>query len=810
MSLNWGYISCNIMSEPKTRTPDSATADAAADGGPGRQTLVRRILGILGQGSAFPERLRVVLDCFQDAAGCEAVGLRLRTGPDFPYLAAIGFSEEHVRLESRLRKGAESHTAESGGSGAPPLECICGRVLSEKLAADSPFCSPGGSLVVNSAADFHAVAAESASSVRGRCCIEGYQSMALLPLKNGTKILGLLQVNDRRPNVFSPAVVAMIEEGAAALAVAIDGWLTQQKLQHQLEYAELLGEIIHDMGSSRDLSNTLEISLAHVEERLPADFVAVWLANEVGAGPGLLKHGPQTEAAVGAAGAENVPDLAPLLAVQTEALYVADAVQAADAALPRMLTTLHLGSAVVLPLNVEDRTAGVLLVGRTGVDDFATEEINFLQELAGHLSLAAHHMRLYQKLHNAYEGLRQSQEVVMQQERLRALGQMASGVAHDFNNTLAPILGFSDLLLMRPEMLADRARSKQYIEMINTAARDAGKVVSRLREFYRARDLNDAVAPILINRVVEQVISLTQPKWKDQVQVSGNLIEVERELQEAPVLYGNEAELREALINLVFNAVDAMPDGGRITLRTRTARHAPTAAEEEDAVTAGSPLAPGIYVVIDVEDNGAGMPPEVRHRCMEPFFSTKGSAGTGMGLATVYGTVRRHNGAVRIDSEVGRGTTISVWLPVEGTREVKKNRRHDPAADTAVLSGVRVLVVEDDPRVREVLLAFLTGEGHIVDVATNGKEGLMKFRRGGFGLVITDRSMSGGGGDQLAAAVKQASPSMPVIMLTGFSEFMKADSEKPEGVDVLVGKPISMAELRQAVAEAMGSERLTE
>jgi CheY-like chemotaxis protein len=189
---------------------------------------------------------------------------------------------------------------------------------------------------------------------------------------------------------------------------------------------------------------------------------------------------------------------------------------------------------------------------------------------------------------------------------------------------------------------------------------------------------------------------------------------------------------------------------------------------------------------------------------MEPFFSTKGNCGTGMGLATVYGAVRRHNGAVHIDSAIGTGTTVSLWLPVEDAHELTKTRKRDPNLDTTVLSGLHVLVVEDDPRVREVLLAFLTGEGHIVDVAASGKEGLFKFKRGGFGLVITDRSMSGGGGDQLAAAVKQVSPSVPVIMLTGFSEFMKAGGERPPGVDVLVGKPISMAELRQAVGEAMG------
>ena len=225
--------------------------------------------------------------------------------------------------------------------------------------------------------------------------------------------------------------------------------------------------------------------------------------------------------------------------------------------------------------------------------------------------------------------MKQTQQNIIQQERLRALGQMASGIAHDFNNALTPILGFSELLLKRSEGLDDRDTVERYLRMMNMAAQDAATVVgnSRLREFYRKREEGENFAPASLHDLVGQAISLTQPRWKDEAQAKGITIKMETDLQEVPLIIGDESELREALTNLVFNAVDAMPDGGTITLRTRR---------------------DGNQVVLEVSDTGTGMTEEVRQRCLDPFFTTKGahtSSRTGMGLAMVYGIVQRHEGS---------------------------------------------------------------------------------------------------------------------------------------------------------------------
>ena len=245
------------------------------------------------------------------------------------------------------------------------------------------------------------------------------------------------------------------------------------------------------------------------------------------------------------------------------------------------------------------------------------------------------------RLTEVLEELRQSQERVIQQERLSALGQMASGIAHDFNNTLMPILGYSELLRLRPETLADRGKALRYVEIIHAAATDAAKVVGRLREFYRPRDANASFRAVRLNDVISQAVSLTQPKWKDEALAKGSTVTVVQEFGDVPAVTGNDSELCQAFTNLILNAADAMPRGGTITIRTWS---------EEAAVCA------------EVRDTGVGMTEEVRRRCMEPFFTTKGPRGTGLGLAMVFGTVKRHDGSVEIQSVPEQGTSMTIRL----------------------------------------------------------------------------------------------------------------------------------------------------
>jgi PAS domain S-box-containing protein len=384
-------------------------------------------------------------------------------------------------------------------------------------------------------------------------------------------------------------------------------------------------------------------------------------------------------------------------------------------------------------------------------------------------------------LETTLEELRRTQQQIVQQERLSAVGQMASGIAHDFNNTLMAILGFTELLLMHPEALDQRDKVITYLKTMNRAAKDAAGVVKRLNDFYRHRDESQILPPVDVRKLVEQIIPLTQPKWKDQALANGAQIQVVTDLQDVLPVPANESELRECLMNLIFNAVDALPQGGTLTLATRM---------------------DGDAVLIEVADTGTGMTEEVRKRCFEPFFSTKGQRGTGLGLAMVFGTIQRHQGTIELQSELGKGTRLLIRLPALKNPGVRGGDTEILAAPTRPLN---VLVVDDEPLIRQILTEYLQADGHTVATAGDGREALRLFGEARFDLVLTDRSMPQMSGDQLADAIKKVDPTRPVVLLTGFGDMMKATGQKPPGIDVIMSKPITLNGLRLSLAEAVRS-----
>jgi PAS domain S-box-containing protein len=247
-----------------------------------------------------------------------------------------------------------------------------------------------------------------------------------------------------------------------------------------------------------------------------------------------------------------------------------------------------------------------------------------------------------QRLQKALEELPATQKQMIQQERLRALGKLAGGVAHDFNNALIPILGYAEILIERSELLDDRAIALNYLRLIRTAARDATTVVGRLREFYRQRDETEIFESVDLLEALTEAISMTQPRWHDEALAQGRHIMVEQEFRPVPMIACHGGEIREVVTNLIFNAVDALPQGGKIVVRAYS--------REQNAV-------------FEVSDNGVGMTEEVRARCLEPFVTTKGERGTGLGLAVVYGIVQRHHGTIEIESKLGDGSLVRVSLP---------------------------------------------------------------------------------------------------------------------------------------------------
>jgi signal transduction histidine kinase/ActR/RegA family two-component response regulator len=449
---------------------------------------------------------------------------------------------------------------------------------------------------------------------------------------------------------------------------------------------------------------------------------------------------------------------------------------------------------VAAPLLVESKVFGVLIAARQQPHSFSSGECEFVRQVSEHVALAAHQVQLYGALQQAYDDLRQTQKAVMQQDRLLALGQMASGIAHDINNAISPVALYTESLLEREPGLSPRARS--HLETIQRAIDDVAQTVARMREFYRQREPQSMLLPVDMNALVRQIVDLTRARWSDMAQRRGIAIEMRTELAaDLPTIMGADNEIREALTNLIFNAVDAMPNGGPLTLRTRVV-------QDEEAPSQESP--PREFVQLEVIDAGIGMDEDTRRRCLEPFFTTKGERGTGLGLAMVYGTVQRHSANLEIESEVGKGTTMRLSFSV--------STKPAPGAEvwvgTGAVPALRVLVVDDDPLVLESLRETLTADGHGVTTADGGQAGIDTFlaaRAQGnpFPVVITDLGMPYVDGRRVSSAIKTAAPETIVLMLTGWGQRLVAEGDIPPHVDHVLSKPPKLRALREALAQCL-------
>jgi PAS domain S-box-containing protein len=374
---------------------------------------------------------------------------------------------------------------------------------------------------------------------------------------------------------------------------------------------------------------------------------------------------------------------------------------------------------------------------------------------------------------------RKMEEQLFQAEKLRALAEMASGVAHDFNNALASILGNAQLLLFTVQ----DEEAKESLRVIEKVAKDSAQTVRRLQDFTRKK-VHQELIKVDINLIIKDSIEITKPKWKDEVQNRGIRIEVISNLEDVPMVSGNASELREVITNLIFNAIEAMPQGGKIEVHT---------------------FKKGKEVFIQISDTGIGIAEEVRKKVFEPFFTTKPFTNTGLGLSMSYGIVKRFGGEIEVKSKVGHGTTFTIILPRGG------DGREEMISSSTMKVGrkARILVIDDEEFVRSVLARTLAQVNHQVTLAENGEKGLQLFKDGKFDIVLTDLGMAGMSGWEVCKMIKKISPHTPVGMITGWR--MEANRSKMEeyGLDFFISKPFDFNQILNVVAETMesGKER---
>ena len=378
----------------------------------------------------------------------------------------------------------------------------------------------------------------------------------------------------------------------------------------------------------------------------------------------------------------------------------------------------------------------------------------------------------------AQRGAERHREELQRTEKLRALGQLASGVAHDLNQALAMVAGYSDLAGQRLRQdPPDTGGAAEALAVVAQAGADGGETVKRLLLFGRGAPAGEQV-PVDVATLLWEVARLTAPRWRDAAQAQGCVIRLDVEASEGLFVAGSPASLREALTSMVFNAVDALPDGGTIRLGARAVDRT---------------------VRIEVADSGVGMPPEVQARAFEPFFTTKGERGSGLGLAMVFGIVEQHGGAIRVDTAPNRGTTFWISLPAAAAPSA-------PAAPKPerIVRGLRVLAVDDEPALCTLVASVLRPAGHAVTTACSGEEALERLASESFDVVVSDLSMGEGlNGWELCRRVQRDRPGLPFVLVTGWGASIGREEARAGGVSAVIAKPYRLTELQRVLATVM-------
>lgn len=547
-------------------------------------------------------------------------------------------------------------------------------------------------------------------------------------------------------------------------------------LQARADQLALVDEISRTISASLDQNDALQAIVTQVPRAVPCErlsLAAYDAERRVLTIRALWVAGQSTSIDVGSD--VQLDETEAQHAVASGHLYYVSDLNSSEAAYSRRLVRdEHLGSVVHVPITSGDICLGVLSLARTYANAFDANDLALLNSLAPHLATAFKNASLYAQAQQAYAELAMAQEHTLQAERLRAIGELASGVAHDFNNLLSIILGHMEVMKTADPVVAERSR-----RAVIQAANDGAQTVRRIQNFVRAQPEQHST-PVSLHELADDVIHLTMPRWHSDMMNKGITIEVQRDLRQVPTVLGNSAELREVVTNLVLNAVDAMPQGGKLFVATGM-----------DTT----------HAWIDIGDTGHGIPAEVQARIFEPFYTTKANRGTGLGLAVSRSIAKRHQGDLVVESTPGVGSRFRLLLPIASAHAAS-------AADTVVVAPIaasataplRILLVEDDQAVRETLVQLLRLDAHQVDSVADGQAALAQFHPNTYDLVCSDLGLPNMTGWDVLREVRAIDPAIATMLMSGWGAQLDPQEARERHADVVVPKPIDIDLLNATLA----------
>ena len=676
-------------------------------------------------------------------SGCDAMGIRLGSAHDYPYYATCGFSSEFIEAESRLVAYDSSGHIVLDGSGQPLLECMCGNVLCGRVNPAKPFFTPFGSFWTNSTTVLLSGDDQPGQKLqtRNRCNAEGYESVALIPLRTDLHFWGLLQFNDHHENHFTQGLITHMEKIADSVAVAL---------------------------SRRQVKAALKESEARYAATLSALDDGLW---DWHVPSGNIFFSPIYYSILGYDNGEFPPTFD-----SWRHLVHPDDIERVEEVLRQSLES---GKGFTIDLRMKKKTDEWLWVCTRG-KTVESSQAGKAQRMVGTLSDITER-KLGEEEHARLEANLQ------QAQKMESIGRLAGGVAHDFNNMLGVILGHSEFAL---ELTSPDQPIHGNLTEIRKAAERSADLTRQLLAFARKQAISPKV--IDLNDSVEDILKMLRRLIGESIHLSW---------QPGPDLWPvkvDPAQIDQILANLCVNAMDAIEDVGKIVIKTFNTTL------DEEYCRDHQGFAVGEYICLTVMDNGTGMDPETVGHIFEPFFTTKEvGKGTGLGLATVYGAVKQNNGFIHVISNPGQGSSFEIFLP--RNKDLALADRKAFALELPPCGDETILLVEDEPTILKMTKIILEKQGYTVFAMDNPGEALQlaKDHADELHLLITDVIMPEMNGGDLAKAIKPFKPDLKYLFMSGYAANVIAHHGVLDPGVHFIEKPFSNKSLAIKVREVL-------